>query len=50
MLPVLATWLGRTTPAETYWYLTGTAELLDAAAERLRAYDDTAGRQEGGRP
>jgi integrase len=34
-LPVLATWLGHADPNDTYWYLTGTAELLAAATERL---------------
>lgn len=37
VLPVLATWMGHADPRDTYWYLTGTAELLAAAAERLRA-------------
>jgi integrase len=36
-LPVLATWLGHADPNDTYWYLTGTAELLAAATERLEA-------------
>lgn len=35
VLPVLATWLGHTEPSDTYWYLTGTSELLAAAADRL---------------
>ena len=35
VLPVLATWLGHADPGDTYWYLTGTAELLDAALQRL---------------
>lgn len=35
VLPILSTWLGHTEPRDTYWYLTGTAELLDAAAHRL---------------
>jgi integrase/recombinase XerD len=34
-LPLLSTWLGHTVPAGTYWYLTGTAELLTLAAGRL---------------
>ncbi|MGH3492572.1 MAG: tyrosine-type recombinase/integrase [Sciscionella sp.] len=47
VLPVLSTWLGHVEPSDTYWYLTGTAELLAAAAQRL----DTDGpRGEGGRP
>lgn len=37
VLPVLATWMGHTDPRDTYWYLTGTAELLAAAAERIKA-------------
>lgn len=35
VLPVLATWLGHTEPSDTYWYLTGTSELLAAATQRL---------------
>lgn len=35
VLPVLSTWLGHTEPSDTYWYLTGTSELLEAAADRL---------------
>ena len=35
VLPVLSTWLGHTEPRDTYWYLTGTAELLAAATARL---------------
>ena len=34
-LPLLATWLGHAEPSDTYWYLTGTAELMAAATERL---------------
>jgi integrase len=46
VLPVLSTWLGHVEPSDTYWYLTGTAELLAAAAKRL----ETDGpRDEGGR-
>jgi integrase/recombinase XerD len=37
VLPVLATWLGHADPGDTYWYLTGTAELLAAATDRLHA-------------
>ena len=44
VLPVLATWLGHADPGDTYWYLTGTAELLEAAMQRL---DSLAGRREG---
>lgn len=35
VLPILSTWLGHTEPRDTYWYLSGTAELLAAATERL---------------
>ena len=34
-LPLLATWLGHADPRDTYWYLTGTAELMEAATARL---------------
>jgi integrase len=34
-LPLLSTWLGHADPAGTYWYLTGTPELLALAAARL---------------
>lgn len=34
-LPLLATWLGHAEPSDTYWYLTGTAELMAAATQRL---------------
>ncbi len=37
VLPVLSTWLGHTEPSDTYWYLSGTAELLAAATQRLEA-------------
>jgi integrase/recombinase XerD len=36
-LPLLSAWLGHTDPASTYWYLTGTPELLALAAARLQA-------------
>ena len=35
VLPILSTWLGHTEPSDTYWYLTGTSELLAAAVDRL---------------
>jgi len=35
-LPVLSTWLGHARPGDTYWYLTGTAELMAAATDRLQ--------------
>jgi integrase len=34
-LPLLWTWLGHADPSGTYWYLTGTPELLALAAGRL---------------
>ncbi len=34
-LPLLSTFLGHTKPADTYWYLTATPELLGYAAHRL---------------
>jgi len=43
ILPILSTWLGHVEPGDTYWYLTGTAELLAAATarmENLAAHDD----------
>jgi integrase/recombinase XerD len=36
-LPALSTYLGHANPAATYWYLTGTPELLALAARRLEA-------------
>lgn len=36
-MPSLSTWLGHVAPAATYWYLTGTPELLTLAAARLEA-------------
>jgi len=38
VLPILSTWLGHADPSDTYWYLTGTSELLAAATERLEAH------------
>jgi len=37
-LPSLSTYLGHVHPANTYWYLSGSPELLGAAAARLEAY------------
>lgn len=34
-LPLLSAWLGHADPSGTYWYLTGTPELLALAAARL---------------
>jgi integrase len=39
-LPRLATYLGHREPRSTYWYLTGTPELLGLAAGRLEAVDE----------
>lgn len=36
-MPALSTYLGHASPAATYWYLTGTPELLALAAGRLEA-------------
>ena len=36
-IAVLSTYLGHVSPAETYWYLSATPELMGAAAERLHA-------------
>jgi integrase/recombinase XerD len=36
-MPSLSTYLGHVAPAATYWYLTGTPELLALAAARLEA-------------
>lgn len=38
VLPILSTWLGHTEPRDTYWYLTGTSELLAAATDRLERH------------
>lgn len=35
VLSLLATWLGHTDAAHTYWYLTATGELMTLAAEML---------------
>jgi len=34
-LPILSTYLGHAHVTDTYWYLTGTPELLGAAGKRL---------------
>ena len=34
-LPILSTYLGHAHVTDTYWYLTGTPELLRASGERL---------------
>jgi integrase/recombinase XerD len=38
LLPHLSVYLGHVRPQESYWYLTATPELLEAAAERFHAY------------
>jgi integrase len=38
-LPELSTYLGHTSPASTYWYLSGTPELLGLAVDRLERAD-----------
>ena len=43
VLQILSTWLGHADPADTYWYLTGTSELLAAAADRLAHHPSPAG-------
>lgn len=42
-IAVLSTYLGHVSPAETYWYLTATPELMNSASQRLQ-------RHLGGRP
>jgi integrase len=37
-IAVLSTFLGHVSPAETYWYLTATPELMDSASQRLERY------------
>jgi integrase len=37
-IAVLSTYLGHVSPAETYWYLTATPELMDSAAQRLQQH------------
>jgi integrase/recombinase XerD len=34
-LPLLSTWMGHTSPRDTYWYLSGVPELLELVAERI---------------
>lgn len=44
LLPLLATYLGHTDPKSTYWYLSGSPELLTLAAQRLEhAFGDFGG-------
>ncbi len=37
-LALLATYLGHSDPASTYWYLSGAPELMQLAAERLERH------------
>ena len=37
-IAVLSTYLGHVSPAETYWYLTATPELMASAAQRLKRH------------
>lgn len=37
-LTLLSTWLGHVHPANTYWYLSASPELMAAAGQRLEAY------------
>lgn len=37
-IAVLSTYLGHVSPAESYWYLTATPELMDSAAQRLERH------------
>ena len=34
-LPILSTWLGHASPADTYWYLSSTPQLMEAALNRV---------------
>ncbi|WP_166186777.1 tyrosine-type recombinase/integrase [Paenarthrobacter ureafaciens] len=38
LLPVLSTYLGHQNPEATYWYLSGTPELMSLVSERLGSY------------
>ncbi len=40
MLPLLSSWLGHVGPATTYWYLTGTPDLLAVIVDRLETARD----------
>ena len=39
-LTLLATWLGHTSTAHTYWYLSATPELMALAATRLEQREE----------
>lgn len=43
-LPVLSAYMGHVNPAQTYWYLQATPELMALAAERLERFTNEAGR------
>lgn len=47
-MPVLSTYLGHTHPANTYWYLTATPELMAYAADRLSISEHLQGLDQGG--
>jgi integrase len=36
-LPMLSTWLGHSSPRDTYWYLTAVPELLELVVDRVEA-------------
>lgn len=38
LLPYLSVYMGHASPADTYWYLAATTELLEAASERFESY------------
>jgi hypothetical protein len=42
-LSLLATWLGHTHVADTYWYLSASPQLMALAAERLGRADRSGG-------
>jgi hypothetical protein len=46
-LTLLSTWLGHVDPANTYWYLSASPELMAVAGLRLEAHLD---RDSAGRP
>ena len=41
LLPVLSTFVGHRDPASSYWYLTGTAELLGLVKDRLETFESS---------
>jgi hypothetical protein len=38
LLPTLSVYMGRVQPAQSYWYLTATPELLTVAGERFEKF------------